>query len=243
MRQSGGILRRRPRRTLAMIMSCLLLAASAQAQGRTDPLDDIPLTEVPAATGQTLAIFWSGDGGWAALASTVSKQLAANGIAVVGVNSRTWLEHGKRGPDDVAHDSERLLRAYLTKWSRSRIVLIGYSRGADFLPFIVTRLPADLRERVDLVAMLGAAPAASFEFHLLDLVRDSARPTDMPLMPELLRSTGTRYLCMYGTAETSTLCPQLDASKYRIVARTGDHHFDRNYPEIAQDILRALPAR
>ncbi len=236
---------RRPSLRPLASLCLLFLAAAAElgAQSRTNLLSDLPITERPSATGQTLAVFWSGDGGWAALVGNVSTELAANGVAVVGVNSRVWLERGKRSPDDLARDTERILRAYLAQWSRSRVILLGYSRGAGFMPFIVNRLPADLRERVQLVALLGAEPAASLEFHMMDLIRDTSRPTDLPVMPELQRSTGVRYFCLYGTSERSTICPQLDTTRVKVVVRSGDHHFDRNYPAIAQDILHALPAK
>ena len=91
--------------------------------------------------------------------------------------------------------------------------------------------------------MLGAEHSASFEFHLMDLVRTNARATDVPVMPELQRGPSARanYLCIYGTGEDDTICPKLDATHAHVVARTGDHHFDRNYPAIAQDIIHALP--
>ena len=226
----------------AMWFATVALGPIAIAQQPSTSLTDLPLTEVPATGGSTLAIFWSGDGGWAGLTQAVSKELSANNVAVVGVNSRTWMERVKRTPDDVAKDTERILREYLARWSRSRIVLIGYSRGAGFLPFIVNRLPDELRKRVELVALLGAEHSASFEFHLLDLVRTTARITDQLVIPEMQRSTGLRYFCLYGTTEEDTICPSLDPAKVVIVARDGDHHFDRNYPAIARDILGAIPS-
>ena len=228
-------------RALALATVTVTLSSALAAQTSSASLGDLPLTDVPSANGTTLALFWSGDGGWADLTRSVSRELAANGVAVVGVNSRAWLDRDTRTADDAARDSERILRAYLTRWSRSRIILIGYSRGAGFLPFIVNRLPADLRQRVDLVALMGAEHAASFEFHLLDLVRSSSRPSDRAVIPEMQRSTGVRYFCLYGTTETDTICPAQDPVKMRIVARAGDHHFDRNYPAIAHDILNSLP--
>lgn len=229
-------------RTTTLLLALARPSAVTAQSTNVGDVRDLPVTEVPAATGQALAIFWSGDGGWQSLTSDISHVLAANGVAVVGVNSRSWLERAHRTPDDVARDTERLLRAYLAKWNRSRIVLLGYSRGADFLPFVLTRLPADLRSRVALAGMLGIAPAASFEFHLIDLVKDTKRATDVPLMPELRRVTGIPMLCIYGAREESTICPSLGELHVTVVRRDGDHHFDRNYPEIAQDILTALPA-
>ena len=225
----------------ALVLATVTLSSALAAQTSNASLGDLPLTEVPSVNGSTLALFWSGDGGWADLTRSVSKELAANGIAVVGVNSRAWLDHDTRNADDAARDSERILRAYLKRWSRSRIILIGYSRGAGFLPFVVNRLPPDLRQRVDLVALMGAERAASFEFHLMDLVRSSSRSSDRAVIPEIQRNTGVRYFCLYGTTETDTICPALDAAKIHIVARSGDHHFDRNYPAIAHDIVKSLP--
>jgi peptidoglycan-N-acetylglucosamine deacetylase len=228
----------------AAALSLLSLGAARPERAQVSAsLRDLPITEIPSASGQTLAVFWSGDGGWAALVGSVSRELAANGVAVIGINSRSWMENGTRTPDDAARDTERVLRDYLARWSRSKVLLLGYSRGAGFVPFIANRLPADLRDRVQLVGMLGAEPSASFEFHLMDLVRDNPRATDVPVMPELQRGRGFHYFCLYGTTEKATICPQLDSARVRVVAREGDHHFDRNYPAIAQDILRAIPQR
>ena len=227
-------------RISTILCGVVLASAPLGAQARTTVLADLPITEVPATSGNTLAIFWSGDGGWASLVSSISKELAANGVAVVGVNARAWMERGRRTPDDLARDTERLLRTYLAQWSRTRVVLLGYSRGAGFMPFIVNRLPPDLRERVTLVGLLGAEHSASFEFHLLDLVRTSKRATDIAVLPELKQSAGMHYFCLYGKREEDTICPELDPGHTTVVSREGDHHFDRNYPAIAQDILKAI---
>ena len=47
----------------------------------------------------------------------------------------------------------------------------------------------------------------------------------------------------FSTEAIEAICPELDAERTTIVSRTGDHHFDRNYPAIAQDILKALPTK
>ena len=172
-------------RISTILCGVVLASAPLGAQARTTVLADLPITEVPANSGNTLAIFWSGDGGWASLVSSISKELAANGVAVVGVNARAWMERGRRTPNDLARDTERLLRTYLAQWSRTRVVLLGYSRGAGFMPFIVNRLPPDLRERVTLVGLLGAEHSASFEFHL--------QRSDQFTLP-LARQTGEREL-------------------------------------------------
>jgi len=54
------------------------------------------------------------------------------------------LEPAHFGSDRVVQDLTRILRHYLPAWNRQKVVLVGYSMGADVLPFLISRLPADL---------------------------------------------------------------------------------------------------
>jgi len=40
-----------------------------------------------------------------------------------------------------------MIRYYLAHLAKKRVLLIGYSQGADVLPFAVNRLPAATRKR------------------------------------------------------------------------------------------------
>lgn len=202
----------------------------------------LPLIEVPArGTPTTLVVFLSGDGGWAALDRQTAAALAAHGVAVVGLDSRAYLSQ-RRTPEQVAADVAQVAQTYAARWGTRRLALVGYSRGADMLPFVATRLPADLRRRVALLALLGAERAANFRFHWIDLVRDESRPDDRPLAPELERLRGQRILCVYGTTEKDTPCRGADPTLLTAVARAGDHHLGGDYAALAQLILDALPA-
>ncbi|BAH40183.1 MAG TPA: polysaccharide deacetylase [Gemmatimonas aurantiaca] len=219
------------------VTTSAVTAVAPAAQLTPAQLRRFPLTEMPAANGRTLALFWSGDGGWKELVDGVSQELVRQGVAVVGMNSRSWLTSATRTPDSLSHDSVLLLRHYLAAWQRDRILLIGYSRGAGFSALLAEQLPPDLRAKVIGVALLGMEHTASFEFHLLDLVRTVSRPTDILVKPFIERITWTPVLCIYGKTEDDTVCPELDATRAHILPRDGDHHFDRNYPQIAHDIL------
>ncbi|HEY0930416.1 MAG TPA: AcvB/VirJ family lysyl-phosphatidylglycerol hydrolase [Gemmatimonas sp.] len=196
-----------------------------------------PLTELPAESGRTLALFWSGDGGWKELVDAVSQEFVRQGVAVVGLNSRSWLTSATRTSDSLNHDSVQLLRHYMAAWHRDRILLVGYSRGAGFAALLAEQLPPDLRSKVIGVALLGMEHTASFEFHLMDLVRTVNRPSDIAVKPFIELISMAPVLCVYGTTEDDTVCPELDATRVHILRRDGDHHFDRNYPQLARDLL------
>ena len=75
----------------------------------------------------------------------------------------------------------RVLRHYLAAWHAQRVLMIGYSFGADVLPFVVNRLPPDVRAQVASVSLLGLDAHASFEIHLAEWVSDTdAGPATRP---------------------------------------------------------------
>ena len=51
----------------------------------------------------------------------------------------------ERTPEESARALEGVIRAYKLRWHKDKVILIGYSRGADALPFMISRLPNDVR--------------------------------------------------------------------------------------------------
>jgi type IV secretory pathway VirJ component len=226
----------------SIALGVLTLPAAAQKTQPVRASNDVsglPL-HVVATKGGTpaaLAIVLSGDGGWAGIDKRIGDDLAAHGVAVVGLDSRSYLMDGKT-PDEAAADIARVMRRFTAQWSVQRVALVGYSRGADMAPFIVNRLPADLRQEIALIALLGPAERANFEFHWADMLTETSKPSDAPILPELERLRGTPVLCVYGKDEKESLCRLADTSAVRVSQRPGRHHFDGDYDAIATEILR-----
>ncbi len=206
-------------------------------------ISGVPLTEVPVTGGPDrpqLAVMFSGDGGWALLDRAVTAELAKNGLPTVGWDSLSYFWKARQ-PDEVALDLERTLRHYLEVWKKDRIVLIGYSFGADVLPAVVNRLSRDLRDRLDLVALLGLSEYASFEFRLTHWLSDQPHEGDQPIRPDMEKLGGLKRLCVYGAEEDGALCPKLTELGVIAEKMPGDHHFDEDYQGVAQRILARLP--
>ncbi len=216
--------------------------AAEGASGAADSVSRLPLTVVPAAPSARaaqFAIILTGDGGWAAIDREIADSLAMHGIPVVGLDSRAYL-HTKRSPEEVTGDVARMMRYYGRSFARRKVVLIGYSRGADMLPFVVNRLPAELRSEVRLIVLLGIAPNANFKFHLIDLVSNHHRADDLPTLPELMKMREPRTLCFYGAKEKDAACRSLPDSVATVVAMPDGHHFGGKYGVIADRILSTL---
>jgi type IV secretory pathway VirJ component len=171
--------------------------------------------------------------------------LADSGVAVVGLDIPSYLQV-KRTPDGVADDMGRVLHYYLEAWHKNRVILIGYSHGADIVPFIASRLPLDLRNRIDLIAMLGLEHSASFEFHLADIVAQVSREGDLPVLPEVEKLRGMPMLCVRGDDEARSLCSSLPPSLARIETRPGGHRIPGSEGRATADLILAAarsPAR
>jgi type IV secretory pathway VirJ component len=218
------------------------LAAANSNRGIAPPaaLGDLPVVEVPAQpqapSSDTFAIIMSGDGGWAGIDRAVAAALSEKGIFVVGLDSLRYY-WTKRTPEGLAADTDRMIRYYLTHFGKKKALLIGYSQGADVLPFAVNRLPQATRDQVALAAILGMSEHALFEFHVTNWISDDN--SGPATLPEVNRITGMPVLCIYGEDEQDSLCPKLDPNKFKVVKLKGGHHFDGNYAGLANEILNA----
>ena len=114
------------------------------------------VVEVPAShqTSDLMAILYSGDGGWRVTDRGLAQILADHGIPVVGLNTLHYF-WSRRTPQQAADDFSRLAEHYLDLWQKKRLIVIGYSFGADVMPFILTRAPESLLTRVELLALLA----------------------------------------------------------------------------------------
>jgi len=227
------------------LATLLFAPAFALAQGDARaPLPDVsglPIVELRA-TGHTgtFAIVLSGDGGWADIDRQIGQTLAQRGVDVIGFDNRSYLRSGKRNADGTAADVQRIIEHYLPLWGDTKLVLVGYSRGADFAPFVATRLAPELRSRLTLVAMLGLLEHASFRYRFSDLWSTTSNPKDAPVLPELEKLRGTNMLCVYGKKEDESLCREVDPTLVYPVAREGAHHFDGDYRALTDIILSRM---
>jgi type IV secretory pathway VirJ component len=200
-------------------------------------LKDLPLVEVPAAgTGNDdrFAVLLSGDGGWAGLDQEVARALSEQGIPVVGWDTLRYF-WSVRTPDGLAHDLDRTLTYYASAWNRHRALLIGYSQGADVLPFGVNRLPEATRKMIVTTTLLGLGRHAAFEFHLSNWVGPA---TGLPILPEYQKLPRATTLCVFGAGDKGSLCTDFAPGTAGTLELAGGHHFDGDYDGLAQLVLK-----
>lgn len=202
---------------------------------RPQQINDLPVNEVRAeANSDEFALLLTGDGGWAGLDQELAARLAASGLPTVGLNSLKYF-WTQRSADEAAQDVARIVRHYLASWNKKRVLLVGYSFGADVLPFIVNRLPADLQAQIQTVSLLGLDSSASFEISVADWIGSDA--AGLPTRPELANLRSMPVLCIYGEGEKDSICPTLQATRVKTEQVGTGHHFGGEYAQLAEKIL------
>ncbi|QEA39505.1 virulence factor family protein [Pistricoccus aurantiacus] len=216
----------------------LLQKALTASSGTRSPIESLPLHELPVDNqGDLMAVIWSGDGGWRDLDKTIGERLQSEGIPVVGVDSLRYFWR-KKTPEQVARDLAAILEHYQKAWGRSRVILAGYSFGADVMPFAVDRLPEDLRTHIARISLLGMARDAAFGIHVVDRLLGRESKDALSTLPEVAKLDLRLVQCVYGEEEENTACtaPEFDSAER--IKTNGGHHFDGNYDALAQRILR-----
>ena len=203
-------------------------------------VSDLPLIELPASKsqGDALVVLLSGDGGWAGIDRDVATVLSAEGVPVVGWDSLRYFWK-RRTPEETAKDLERVLAHYLRDWKKQRVVLVGYSRGADVLPAVVAKLSPEARGKVQALGLIAPSQDAELEVHVVDLLGGGGGEPILPVVKEL---GGLPVVCVYGSDEAKdSLCPLLgDVPGARVVKLEGGHHFSGDYAAVGRAILAPL---
>ncbi|MFM4676958.1 AcvB/VirJ family lysyl-phosphatidylglycerol hydrolase [Aeromonas media] len=233
-------------RAMLLLLICCLVSSFTLPAVAAQPSrvgTDLGLVELPVAQASSapMVVFMSGDGGWAALDKGLGAELQRHGMPVVGWSSLSYYWK-KKTPEQATADLVRILSDYQSRWGRQRWLLVGFSFGAEIVPFVINRLPPVYRDSLAGAVMLSPSTASDFEIHVSDMVvHDKAG--SYPTLPEVKAIKSLPLLCVQGADDDSPvkLCPHLQQPNVTTVTLPGSHHFDDDYGVLYRSIADRLP--
>lgn len=172
----------------------------------------LPIREFPPIreTGfsNTLLVFLTSDSGWLGLNTSLPSALAEEGVPCVGWNSLRYYAR-ERDPVEAAADLERLLEAYMRRWTLDRWAIAGYSFGSGVLPFLVNRLPPQRQAQMDAAAYLAYPGFASFRVRARGwlLIED---PASVDAEEEVARMPSCPAVCVAGEKDPIRACQSIE---------------------------------
>ncbi|MBE0651632.1 MAG: virulence factor [Bacteroidales bacterium] len=198
------------------------------------PIDIVDSRENP---DMPLVFSISGDGGWKGFIHGLSIDLSKDGMPTVGLDALSYFWKQKTR-DQVAADVSSIVSHYLTEWHRKSFILVGYSFGADVIPFVVNRLPEQLKNKLDMIVLLSPDAHADFEFHFASWF-DRSSSEAYPVLPELQRMQHINTLVFFGQQEKDHLAFELP-KEFKVVFVAGGHGYENNHAHISQVIVNTL---
>lgn len=200
---------------------------------------NLPITEWKASNNNKPLLFYiSGDGGLNRFSTGLCESLNHNGFDVVALNSKSYF-YNKKTPDETAQDISTYLTKKLAGRTNPKIVFIGYSFGADVLPFVLNRLPKNISDEIDVSFIMASSGSTDFEIHWLDML-GSGRKRGMDVVSEINKIQNEKIVIITGSDDKNLDIKQISLNKYTHVVLPGGHHFDNDIEEIVQQIERYI---
>lgn len=193
-----------------------------------EDIADLSVTLIPSKKngGETMVFFLTGDGGWNKFSQKLADEYAAVGIPVVALNSLKYFWK-KRTPAETAEAVSALLYQYSREWKKKTIQLCGYSFGADVMPFIVTRLPIDLKEKVSSIQLLSPSAYTDFEVHISYLFMSKK----FNVATEV-QKINKPIVCYYGAEEKEKPLKAITMTNLKLIILAGEHHYEDSFAKI-----------
>jgi type IV secretory pathway VirJ component len=225
------------------IISILILVFSIPVQAYNKPDDSLKIKNLPLVITNAkiqdgnapIAFFISGDGGWYHFEQTIANDLAKKGIPTIGLDSRKYF-WTRRTPEETTSEMAEALMYYAKLWKRDKFVLMGYSLGAEIVPFIVNRLPKDIKLKVEATVLLSPDITTDFEIHITNMLGVGNKQNTYNTIPELLKMQNIPTLLIFGDGEKTKVPGLLSGTNMKIIKIPGDHHYKSNLPLIMQTI-------
>lgn len=177
------------------------LADRVDAAGDTDSPLGLPLDVLKATPAyDTMAVVYSGDGGWRDIDKQVAGALQQRGIPVVGVDSLRYF-WSQRKPQETADDLSRIIDAFRKEWNVKHVLLIGYSFGADILPATYNLLSPEDRARVPQLTLMALSHQVDYEVSVTGWLGVAGAGAGGDPVDDIARIDSRRVQCISGTEE------------------------------------------
>jgi type IV secretory pathway VirJ component len=179
----------------------------------------------------------TGDGGMRGFDVKLSDEFKDHRFSYIILNSYKYFWEPK-SPDKFASDLIPVIKDYLAKWGKSAIILSGFSFGAEVIPFLYTRLPEELKQKVKLIMLLSPASTSDFTIHLSDMIgADNTYANDVVKEVEKIKTPPV--LAIFGEKEDSSFPENHKQDNYQTLFINGSHHFT-NADAVMESMLDEL---
>jgi type IV secretory pathway VirJ component len=121
-----------------------------------------------------------------------------------------------------------MLTLYSQEWGKNRYIIIGYSLGAEIVPFIENRLPGELKSNIASTVLLSPGISTDFEIHISNMLGIGNHHNTYNVVDEISKTRSIPTLMIFGEGEDTKIPELLSGTGVRVKKIPGDHHYKSN---------------
>jgi type IV secretory pathway VirJ component len=204
------------------------------------PPKDMSLKVIPPVEKNNLPFVFmiSGDGGWTKFDQRLAESLAQKGYATIGLDALKYFWTVKT-PEQTTVDIIDAIKHYQNLWNKQAFVLIGYSFGADVIPFIANRLDTNLKESLHGILALSPDKYSDFEINISDLLH-IGKSTKYDVLAELKKIKQIEPITFFGSKEDINIRNHFKEAGIKTIILAGGHHFNNDYETISMNLHKHI---
>lgn len=219
-----------------MILKSILSILSFIVVGTVAAQTNLPVKHWNASDQNPYVLYISGDGGFNEFSTGLCNAINHRGYAITALNAKTYFWN-KKTPEQTTADVSTTIESQLAHRNNKNLVLIGYSFGADVMPFIVNRLSPALKARLLTVMLLSPSSSTDFEVHWSDFFGANKRRS-MDVVSEMNKMQLQKTITIIGVEETHFPVKDIKLKNYTNENLPGGHDFDGNAEEVAKAVTK-----
>ncbi len=166
----------------------------------------------------------TGDGGWIRFDVKLGNHYDSAGYSFIALNSLKYFFEAKT-PDKLAAELVPMIRRYFDDWNKKNLVLVGFSFGAEIVPFLYEKLPPELKEKVKMVVLLTPAKTSAFHIHFRDMIGLDRKKEPYHVDEETAKIKSPKILAVYGEEERNISLKNNNQPNLKIISIKGGHGF------------------
>jgi len=228
------------RKLQSILLLYMFLGGIAHGGGSchaTPTQQNLPVSEIKASDESLpLILYLSGDGGYNTFSQGLLAKISSKGYGILVLDASKYFWKAKT-PAQLASDMALLLAKHLRNRHSQQVIVLGYSFGASVIPFMLSRLPSDVANKVERAVCISPGRFADFEVTLSTLLNNTKGNKSYPVVDESRKLTPLPVYFLFGQEEDpETTRFFIDASMH-VTLLPGSHDYRNDVDALSRKLL------
>ncbi len=196
-----------------------------------------PVTEWNNSSEKPVIFYISGDGGFNTFSKAFSEELHRYGYDVFALNTKKYFWE-KKSPLQASQDTEKYLKKITKNRTNKKVIIIGYSYGADVAPFIYNRFDQDFKKNIQDLIIIGPSKVNDFEIHLKEYITGKMEH-GYSVVNEINQIKNVPFTLVVSDFENKYFPKnEITLKDYQFLHLQGNHHYGGNTKMLADSIVK-----